>query len=1029
MALEDAARAAPAAPARRTRGRGGLPAALAPARVAVRRIVRRPARVAVVAAGVALATAALVAVSSGTLVVRERALRLALAETAPRDRAFRADELGLSSSAAPAAGRAATRALALLTPRPPVRVVELRPLRFGTHLVELTGVEGLSRWVRLDSGRLPRGCRPARCEVLVLGGGRVPRTLASPGLRLVIVGRASLATPGVLGDFAAPPGGALLAAADPAGLESLPALGSIFRTASWVVPLGPRDVHSWQVGSLLDREARAQSLLEQADPSFELTAPDDALLAGRRDGSAGTTRMLLVGGEIAAVLLGFAVLAAVGLRRSLLAEWRRLEERGARSSQLWLFLVSETGTAALAGACAGAVLGLGLAAWAAGRAGVAFGPLLRHGVLTPRTALLALAVWAAATAVLVLAVRAPRAPRAGPIRTGDVIAVAALAVALAAASRGAASADSLSAGGGSGVLLLLFPALVSLAAALLGARLLGPVLRAGERAARRGRLTLRLALIALARSPSRSAVTVAFVIVSVGLALLAASYRATLARGVGDEAAYRVPLDFTLGEGTRLVGPLDAAAPARYRALASGVGAYPVLRRSATVPGVGAAFASPLLLGLDPGALARMHGWRSDFGGPSPRRLAKLLGGSGPVRLAGTPLPPGTTGLRLASRRSGAAVVLDAVVQDASGAIERVALPAGRVSRGGRLVALELSLPPAAATALVHQQAEGATGAAAPTATVQLGPLVAYAGGRRLGVVTRWAGWGGREGARRLPGTAVRLHVDLASGRSALLRPREPTDGRALPVLVSPDVARGADGGLVALQAGDQQLEGRVVGVARRLPGTADSGGSFVVADESRLQTALDASEPGTGRPLELWLSVPARERGAVAAALRRPPFAALTVDSRAGLERALRDDPLSRSIAIALGAGALVALVLAVWGLWLTVLGDVEDERGDLHDLEAQGAGPAELRGQLRLRAAILGALGLAGGIALGAVLSAEVVRLLQVSASGAAPVPPLVRQVGWTATGAALAAAVLLGAGLVELTVRRAFREPVPG
>jgi hypothetical protein len=1004
-------------------------AALAPVRVASRRMVRRPARLVVVAAGVALATAALVAVASGTLVVRERTLRLALAGTPASELAFRADELGLAYPATRAADRAALAALALLTPRPPVRAVELRPLRFGTHLVELTAVEQLPRWVRLRSGRLPRSCGHGRCEVLALGDARLPRELTTPGLRLVVVGRASLAQPAVLGEFAAPSGGALLVSGDPRGLATARALLSDFRTASWVVPLAPGDVHAWQVSALLDRETTAQSQLEQVDGAFHLTAPDDALVAGRQRGRAGAERMLLVGGEVAAVLLGFAVLAAVGLRRSLLAEWRRLEERGARRSQLWLFLLSEIGAAALAGAAVGAVLGLAVAAWAASRAGVGLGALLRHGVATPETALLALGVWAAATAVLALAVRAPRAPRAGPITTADVVAVAALAAAVLAASRGAATPDSLG-GGGSAVLLLLFPALVSLAAALLGARLMLPLVRLAERAARRGRLTLRLALLALARAPSRTAVALAFVIVSVGLALLAAGYRATLQRGIADEAAYRVPLDFSVSEGNRLVGPLDAATPARYRVLAPGVGAYPVLRRFGTVPGGGAAFVSPLLLGLEPQALARVNGWRPDFASRAPGRLARLIGGTGPVRLGGAPLPAGTTALRLASRGTGAPFDLDAVVETPSGAMVRVPLAPGRPARSparGRVVALELALPPAAATALAHEQAEGAAGASTASGTVALGPLVAVAGGRPS-VVTDWAGWGGHIGARRLPGAGARVRVSVGSGQTALVRPRAPTDGHPIPVVVSPDVARAASGGLLLIQNGDQQLTARVVAVARRMPGTADSGGSFVVADESRLQTALDASQPGTGRPLELWLSVPAPERGRVAAALRRPPFSSLVVGSRAALARSLRADPLSRSIELALGAGALVALALAVAGLWLTVLGDVADERGDLYDLEAQGVTPAELRGQLRLRAAILAVLGLAGGIVLGAVLSTEVVRLLRVSATGAAPLPPLARQTGWLDAGLALLAAALLCAALVELTVRRAFAEPVP-
>src|SRR5262249_36648251 len=147
MEVETATRT-PAAP-RHSRHAGRLLAALAPVRVASLRIVRRPARLVVVAAGVGPATAALGPRASGTLVLRERSLRHAIAQTAPRDRSFRVDDLGLSSSAGPAAGRAAARALALLSARPPVRAVELRTLRFGPKLVELTGVEQLPRWVRL----------------------------------------------------------------------------------------------------------------------------------------------------------------------------------------------------------------------------------------------------------------------------------------------------------------------------------------------------------------------------------------------------------------------------------------------------------------------------------------------------------------------------------------------------------------------------------------------------------------------------------------------------------------------------------------------------------------------------------------------------------------------------------------------------------------------------------------------------------------------------------------------------------------
>ena len=58
----------------------------------------------------------------------------------------------------------------------------------------LGGVEGLGRWVELRTGRLPRECRPRRCEVVRLRGeGRLPAPL---GLRLVEVGEAALTSNG-----------------------------------------------------------------------------------------------------------------------------------------------------------------------------------------------------------------------------------------------------------------------------------------------------------------------------------------------------------------------------------------------------------------------------------------------------------------------------------------------------------------------------------------------------------------------------------------------------------------------------------------------------------------------------------------------------------------------------------------------------------------------------------------------------------------------------------------------------------------
>ena len=160
---------------------------------------------------------------------------------------------------------------------------------------------------------------------------------------------------------------------------------------------------------------------------------------------------------------------------------------------------------------------------------------------------------------------------------------------------------------------------------------------------------------------------------SVGLALFAVSYRATLADGARDEAAYTVPLDFTLTEGSELVRPLDAASISRYDALAPGVRAYPILRQTASVAGVGAAVISPTVLGVPAAALADLH-WRSDFSSLSPATISRRVGAEGPAALRG-----------LSSRRARARVSMTVRVRGVPVMFELVA-----EDRAGRLVMLNL---------------------------------------------------------------------------------------------------------------------------------------------------------------------------------------------------------------------------------------------------------------------------------------------------------------------------------------------------
>jgi hypothetical protein len=672
----------------------------------------------------------------------------------------------------------------------------------------------------------------------------------------------------------------------------------------------------------------------------------------------------------------------------------------------------------LVGGLVGVAAGAALVVVVADRAGLPAGAVLGHSLGSPLGVSVVLLAWLGGTLAVLLAGRAQASARSGP-RLLDVAALGAAVAVGVGLARGGLNADTL-ATGGDATLLLLLPGLVSFVAAVAAGRLIGPLMRAAERAARQGPSALRLALLALARAPSRTIATAAFLLVSVGLALFAASYRATLQRSARDEAAFAVPLDYVLSEGSQLVLPLDAAPLSRYRTIGT---PYPVLRRSATLAGSGTSQLNPVLLGVPANALAHLH-WRSDFSRLSPAELARRIGADGPARLRAVPVTGPAVSLRVRIR--GTPLRLTLAVADSGGRIRVVTLGergagastlTARLPHGTReLVGLEVSLASAERFGYFHREAEvGAS--SAPAGTLELGPLRA---GRRI--LTHWRGWVTRGGARFANG---RLSYAFSQGQTILLRLPQPTDGRPLRVVVSPEIASAAGPqGTITLDLQNERLPARIVGVATRFPDADQQDEGFVIADESRLATALDARLPGTGTPGELWLSGPPQAERA----LHRPPFSALDVTSRRAIERSLAGDPLARGLEITLGVAALAALALAAIGLWLALVSELRDERGELFDLVAQGVSPDTLRTQFRLRTAILVALGAVGGALLGLVLSRLVVTLVRVSAAAESARPPLRFGPAWVATAAGLGALVVAVALIVELTARRTFRGDSP-
>ncbi len=1018
-----------------------------PLRLARLRLARRATTALLAGAGVAAGAAMLATVLAGAVVARDESVGRAVEEIPAAQRSVRAGWFGVPAQAEDygALDRTARRALAGVVPARPASFVLFRESTIAGRYVGLGAVDGLAEWVSLRSGRLPRACEPARCEVVRLrGAGRIPDV---PGLRLVEVGTATVTSPVLFGDFIAPTENELSRAATspvlrelaryhrpaPAplvlaeGVQALvesPELERVYRAYAWVVPLRPGLVRAWEIDRLAGDTARARSALQTEALAFDLTAPVEDLRTAAETSDVAGRRLLLVGGESAALLFAFAVLAAVSMRRDAEAARRRLTWFGARRWQLSLFTGAEAAAVAAGGTLVGWALGTLAGALVASRAGAPVGAVLGQSTLS--TTGLAVAAGVSATLALVLFA----AIRARPVALGDrsfsaldACALGALAIVVITLLRGDLDQESLARESGSAVALVLLPGLVTFVAAVACARLLRPLLLGLERLSRGRSVALRLAALSLARHPGHAAVAVAFLLVSVGLAVFAESYRSTLARGQEEQAAYEIPLDFTVREDlTRLIPVAEAVSPARLAELEGDARVEPVLRLSGNVSRSGGR-TGIAVLGLDAEAVPALRGWRGDFAAASPEALAARIAPVGGAEAQGPELPADATALEVPARGTG--VTLTASVETPTGTyvhldlgepeptrtrVLRAGVP--REARGGRIIALTLSPP-------VRVQERGGEGAPLDL-DLELGPLTAdtaSGGAEPLGAYDDWLAVNGIEASVTEDG--ARLRGTISEQLTSRFRPRQPSDRAPLPVIASPSVAAAASGGVLPLRVAGEQVTVRVAAVAERFPGAAED---FVVADRSLLGTALNSVKPGIAVPNEVWIgAASARAAENLAAELERPPFNVLAVSSRAELEESLENDPLARGTLLTLLAAALVALGLALVGVLLGVVSDVRDERGELDDLEEQGARPALLRRVVRLRSFVVVAAGLVGGLATAALLGFLVVDLVTVTADARASELPLRPSVAWPVLAAALGAGAIATAALVAAASRR--------
>jgi hypothetical protein len=989
----------------------------APLSVALRRIAARPGSALLAGFGIALSTAALAALLVSQAVVEDRAVADAIGRLPAEQRIVSVSWVGIGTRDWPELDRAARRSLASLDVGTPVRAASFRSTRFGTEIVRLAAVDEPGRLLELRAGRLPSACTAERCELVALDGPGSPLA----GSRLVVVG-AAMARPGsplasLVGSTATAE--RVLVGVGINALARRQEVDGLFRTLTWTVPIEADTLSSRKVSGLPVRIAEVDTALRSTSSGFAVNAPIEDLEAARERAERASERQLLVGGQFVVVFLAFTVLAASRLRSSARETAFRLRRLRALSWQISLETVAHAAAVALPAVLVGIAAGLAGGALIAEAAGRPAGDAVERALGSSGAVWALVLLGAGAVAVLVATTRARTLEiRGRGLTSVDVAAVAAVAAVGALLLFGEVDADALAQQDGSGWTLLLLPVLLAVAAGLLAARGFPFLLRAGERAAARiGTSTVRLALLSVVRTPGVAGVSVACLTVTVGMAVFALAYGATLAAGQRDAAAYAVPLDYLVSPDPTRIRPGGTSE------LASGLsGALGIVRRGGEAPTLNRRDALTVL-GLPDGAFARTA-WRDDYADSPLDDLGRSVAYEG-GRLRGAPIPEGARELVLPRVVRGDPIRITAQIRRPDGGFSALDLTSGRAAvpaqlRGGTLVGFILGFPPADAFTAAHRAA-GSRGAPDVflRGTVTLGRPRVEAGSLDVD----YRSWVSSDG-RGAGGSRERFPIDylLSQERVFRIRPRQPTDEEPIPVIASRSLADAAGSQRVLpIRVGSAEVDVRIAAVAQRFPTLS---GDFLVADRTAIETAANASVPGSAVADEAWLEA---GPGADGRLRSHAPFP-VRVSSRRALEESLRSDPVSRAASIALLAATLLAAGLALAGLLLAAAVDARDGSAELFDLESLGYDPADLSRHLRLRSTAVLAAGLLGGLVTGALASLLVTDVVAVTANATPAEPPLVTVLPWGLLAAALVAFTVLALVLVALLARRPFRAPAP-
>jgi len=752
----------------------------------------------------------------------------------------------------------------------------------------------------------------------------------------------------------------------------------------------------------------------------------------------GVLVVALLGTVLAGTALGLAGQLVAGRRA---AETALLTARGARPRQLLGQAAAEAGALVVLATAVAVPLALLLYRWLLHLPSVAAGGLSGPaGVPVPLVVTVAVGALVLATILVVPTLRPAgpavgrRSTRGAVLRSGaDLLLLALAAVAVlqlrAHPSVSAAGADPV---------LVAAPVLVLVAGAVLALRVLPLLARIAEWHARRSRrLVLPLAGWEIARRPH--ATGAAFLLV---LAAAAATF------GISFTTTWRASqveqADATVGS--------DLAVPVAAQA--------PLTQGAAVQAATGGTVSAVTTRGVALGSLVRLDGEApaTHLVALDTRRAGELLRGRPPAdtswagltrdlapeeALAGPPVVLPASAPTVTVTGSSDQGVLGArpalLVQDAQGGrtwltgelaeLDGRTHPVGLVDTTGQAPAAPEQLTVVGVRLDVRLLDRGAIDPDVPRAAAVTVEVGLAAGGAAGG--GDWAVAEPLVGAQLAGGADAR--VDLAGGtatvttRAALSLPDlllddapllaaafRPPD--AVPVLVSRDLADAV--GLVRgdrydLVVGTTGISAVVAGVVPYVPSVP--AGPAVLADADALTRALAAAgdvEPFTDAWWAGDLTDPA------AAAVRLAEAGLPGAVTRAELAQQLRTGPLRVGLPVALGLLVAAAVVLALSGTALHVLGALGARAVEVARLQGLGVPRRTVAAALAVQHGAVTSVAVLLGTGLGALAAGVVAPLLTVSPSGAVPVPEPLARWPWPAESL-LVVGLLVGSAAVVVPV----------